>query len=91
MAVSDLICEVQFDPMTHPPRAHDLLKGAMKTHGFSYKLLAAALARQGVHLSPKSLSTKINRGAFSADFLVECLRAMEVGVLSVPPARKTRR
>jgi len=91
MEVSDLTCEVQFASMTHPPRARDLIKGAMKTHGFSYKLLAAALARQGVQLSPKSLSTKINRGAFSADFLVECLRAMEVGVLSVPPARKPRR
>lgn len=28
---------------------------------------------------------------FPADFLVECLRAMEVSFLPAPPARKTRR
>ncbi|MCW5595859.1 MAG: helix-turn-helix domain-containing protein [Rhodocyclaceae bacterium] len=68
-----------------------LLARVMEHHGFSCQALAEALNRQGVPIAAKSLSNLINRGSFSADFFIECLRAMEVRTLFIPPAPRKRR
>lgn len=60
-----------------------LLKAEVKRRNLTYEQLAAKLAEIGVHDSARNIINKINRGTFSAVFLVQCLRAMGVRSLSL--------
>ena len=53
----------------------------MKRRNLTYEQLAAKLAEIGVHDSARNIINKINRGTFSAVFLVQCLKAMDVEAL----------
>ena len=53
----------------------------MKRRNLTYEQLAAKLAEIGVHDSARNIINKINRGTFSAVFLVQCLEAMDVEAL----------
>jgi hypothetical protein len=56
----------------------------MKLAGVSYADLSGALAAIGVDETPLALRSKINRGRFTAFFLLQCLSAMKVGELLLP-------
>ncbi len=58
-----------------------LLKAEMARRNLSFEDLANLLAEIGVHEKPHSINNKINRGTFSAIFLVQCLKAMGREVL----------
>ena len=60
-----------------------MLKAEVKRRNMTYEQLSAKLAEIGVHETPTNLRTKISRGGFSAVFLVQCLKAMQVRALSL--------
>ncbi len=62
-------------------RARNLLKGELARRGLSYEDLAAKLQKIGVEENANNLRSKINRGTFSAAFLLQVLRA--IGATSV--------
>lgn len=64
-------------------RAANLVRTEMVRQGLTYKQLARRLEAQGVELSGAKLSNKLNRGTFSATFLLQCLRALDVEVLRI--------
>ncbi len=62
-------------------RARNLIKGELAHRGLSYEDLASKLKKIGIEESPDNLRTKINRGTFSAGFLLQVLQA--IGATSV--------
>jgi hypothetical protein len=58
------------------------IKGAIRAElarrNLGYKDLAERLADLGVKDSERNISNKINRGTFSAVFLVQCMEALGV-------------
>jgi hypothetical protein len=63
-------------------RAARLLKAEMTKRGFNYARLAEALAAGGhPPLTRRAIAVKVNRGVFSALFLLQCMEAMGVGTL----------
>ena len=64
------------DQMDWEAEVKGLLKAEVKRRNLTYEQLAAKLAAIGVHDSARNIINKINRGTFSAVFLVQCLRAM---------------
>jgi len=61
--------------------ASELLKLALKKQKLSYRELSERLSAIDVSISPTLLNRRINRGNFSADFLLLCL--CELGVSSI--------
>lgn len=57
-------------------KAKGLLKAEMARRNLSYEDLAEKLKSIGVEDSPKNLSNKVGRGAFTAGFFIQCLEAM---------------
>ena len=57
-------------------RARNLLKGELARRGLSYEDLAVRLGKIGVHDNANNLRAKINRGTFSAAFLLQALEAI---------------
>lgn len=57
-------------------RARNLLKGELARRGVSYTDLAALLKQIGVRDSTENIRNKINRGTFSALFLLQAMTAM---------------
>ncbi len=57
-------------------RARNLLKGELARRGLSYEELATKLQQIGVEESANNLRSKINRGTFSAAFLLQVLNAI---------------
>ena len=70
-------------------RACALVKELRDAQGLSYKALAARLSRLGLDIDDRVLANRINRGGFSAGFLVLLLQALGVTQLEVTkrPAR----
>lgn len=60
-----------------------LLKAELVRRDISYQQLAERLAKIGVKESPENLTNKINRGKFSAMFLIQCLEAIECKLLRI--------
>jgi hypothetical protein len=58
--------------------AKNLLKGELKRRGVTYAQLAEKLGEIGVQESEQNLNKKISRGGFSAAFLLQCLKAIDV-------------
>lgn len=67
-------------------RVRDLIKELRDAQGLSYKELAARLARLGENLDARALNNRINRGSFSAGFLVLLLQALDSRSLDVTSA-----
>lgn len=54
-----------------------LLEAELVNRDISYQQLADQLAKIGVHETPVNLTNKVNRGKFSATFLIQSLEAIE--------------
>ena len=54
-------------------KARVLLRREMAAAGIGYAELAEALALQGLSLTPKVLSNKINRGTYTMAFFLQCM------------------
>ncbi len=57
-------------------RARNLLKGELARRGVTYSDLAVRLKEIGVKETPENIRNKINRGTFSAAFLLQALQAV---------------
>jgi hypothetical protein len=57
-------------------RARNLLKGELVRRGLSYDDLVLKLKKIGVEDNANNLRSKINRGTFSATFLLQALQAI---------------
>ena len=64
-------------------QARNLLRGAMATHGYSFRRLAEVLKERGHPIDEKALALRINRGTFNLSFALLVLRAMGVTELSI--------
>jgi|HubBroStandDraft_3_1064219.scaffolds.fasta_scaffold160941_2 hypothetical protein len=64
------------------------LKSEMALKGLSYAGLALKLAEIGVVDDEHNLRNKINRGTFSAYFLLQCMNAMGESTIRVPSWEK---
>lgn len=57
-------------------KARSLLKSELKRKGMTYAQLAEKLRKIGVVENERYLNSKINRGSFSAAFLLQCLEVI---------------
>ncbi|MCA3020182.1 MAG: hypothetical protein ING69_00170 [Rhodocyclaceae bacterium] len=57
-------------------RATNLLKAELKLAGIGYEELIQRLAEIGVEESYKGIANKINRGAFTFVFFMQCMKAL---------------
>jgi hypothetical protein len=65
------------EPLTDWDRkARGIIKAEMKRRDLSYQQLAERLEAIGVHDTQRNLINKVNRGKFSAAFLLQCLEAI---------------
>lgn len=63
--------------------AKRLLQADMKRHGVSYADLADKLAQVGIEENERNIRNKINRGSFSAAFMIECYFVMGLPTIRV--------
>lgn len=56
--------------------AKNMLKAELKRRGISYEALATKLQAMGVDENYNTVNTKLNRGAFSFVFALQCFKAM---------------
>ncbi|GIZ53915.1 hypothetical protein NCCP691_39290 [Noviherbaspirillum aridicola] len=63
--------------------ARRTLRFEMKIRDIGYKELVRRLNGMGVAETERSVASKVSRGTFSAAFLLQCLRAMDVRTLDV--------
>lgn len=67
-----------------------LIKTAMTDLSWGYRELAEGLeAEFGVKISTVALNRRINRGNFSAGFLLMCLNVLKVPLVGKQPTAKT--
>lgn len=64
-------------------QARNLIRGAMATHGYSFRKLADALKECGQPIGEKALALRINRGTFNLSFALLVLRVMGATELSI--------
>ena len=57
--------------------AKNMLKAELKRRGISYEVLVAKLQAMGVDENYNTVNTKLNRGAFSFVFALQCFKAMD--------------
>ncbi|MBI1891289.1 MAG: hypothetical protein HYS18_11615 [Burkholderiales bacterium] len=58
-------------------KASRLLKAELDLAGVSYSELVTRLAGLGIEESYKGIANKINRGAFSFSFFMQCMKAID--------------
>jgi hypothetical protein len=73
----------QRQPDDWASRAKGLLKAELVRRGISYQQLRELLAGIGVRDTTQNLTNKINRGKFSAVFLLQCLEAIDCTIVRV--------
>jgi len=61
-----------------------MIKSALSLKGVNYPELAQRLRRLGIEETASSLSTKINRGAFKAAFMLQVLKAIDMPHFTIP-------
>ena len=64
-----------------PLLAKGLLKSELAKRDISYVQLTELLGRVGVRETSENVTNKVNRGRFSAVFMLQCLRAINCKVL----------
>lgn len=62
----------------------NMLRAEMMRRGVSYAALAERLAAFGIIDNELNLRNKVSRGRFTAVFLAQCLRALEVEWIQIP-------
>ena len=62
-------------------RAKGILKAEIKRRNLTYAELAARLDAIGVKETPDNINNKIARGKFTFVFALQCLTALEYGIL----------
>ena len=63
--------------------ASNLLKSELKRKGVTYGQLVERLADIGITEKEINVANKLSRGKFSAAFMLQCLRVIEVSTLCV--------
>ncbi len=58
--------------------AKNILKAELARKGVDYETLATKLNELGLDESYNSINTKINRGTFTFQFFLQCMRAIDV-------------
>ncbi|MDP1773029.1 MAG: DUF6471 domain-containing protein [Methylobacter sp.] len=58
--------------------AKNILKAELTRKGIDYETLATKLNELGVEENYNSINTKINRGAFTFQFFLQCMKAIGV-------------
>ena len=69
---------IPMDEQDWKSTAKNILKAELARKGVDYELLATKLNILGVEESYNSINTKINRGAFTFQFFLQCMRAIGV-------------
>lgn len=64
-------------------QARNLIRGAMATHGYSIRNLAATLTQAGYPIAERALALRINRGTFNLSFALLALKVMGADELSI--------
>ena len=67
-------------------RVRALVRELRVSQGLTYKDLVARLAKLGLHIDDRVLNNRINRGTFTAGFLVLLLQALNAQTLEVTKA-----
>jgi len=62
-------------------KAANLLKGEIKRKGLTYAQVVEKLAEIGIAEDERNLRNKLSRGKFTAAFMLQCLRAIQVDSL----------
>ncbi|GAB6142295.1 hypothetical protein JCM14076_30240 [Methylosoma difficile] len=63
--------------------AKNILKAELTRKGVDYETLAEKLKDIGIDESYNSINTKINRGAFTFQFFLQCMKAIGVNDVRV--------
>ncbi len=63
-------------------KAKDMVRDAMKAQGVTVDQLTERLALIGVEMSSGGVANKISRGGFSSAFLLQCMDALGVEVIT---------
>ncbi len=61
--------------------AKNILKAELARKGVDYETLATRLKSLGIDESYNSVNTKINRGAFTFQFFLQCMKAIGVDMV----------
>lgn len=61
--------------------AKNILKAELARKGVDYESLATKLNGLGIEESYNSINTKINRGSFTFQFFLQCMRAIGVDMV----------
>jgi hypothetical protein len=64
-------------------KAANLLKAEIKRRGLTYAQVVEKLAEIGVTEDERNLRNKLSRGKFTAAFMLQCLKAIQVGSISI--------
>ena len=64
----------------------NILRAEMMRRGVSYAGLVARLREQGIEDNELNLRNKVSRGRFTAVFFMQCMQAIGVDLLQIPPA-----
>lgn len=65
-------------------RAKSLLRFAMSQRGVGVEELAERLNNMGIEISAGGVANKISRGGFSSMFLMQCMDALEINLVTLP-------
>lgn len=65
-------------------KAKALLRYAMSQRGMSLEELARTLNGMGIEISAGGLANKISRGGFSGAFLLQCMDALDINLVTLP-------
>lgn len=63
--------------------AKNILKAELARKGIDYETLVTKLKDIGIDESYNSINTKINRGSFSFQFFLQCMRAIGANELNL--------
>lgn len=63
-------------------RAKELLRSAISERGVTIEELTERLGAIGVHMSAGGVANKISRGGFSAAFLLQCIAALDLDLMT---------
>lgn len=72
-----LIMVLNMDEEKWKKQAKNMLKAELKRRDIGYDMLVAKLRAMGVDENYNSVNTKLNRGAFSFVFALQCFKAMD--------------